>query len=62
MSMSTPDYNLRRNRDRLILAALDRTRGDKSAAAKLLGIDRTSLHRMLAKMDGVLKTSREGRF
>ena len=37
------DLNISRNTERLMDLALDQTRGDISAAAKLLGIDRGTL-------------------
>ena len=43
------DLNIRRNTRRLIWRALDITKGDQTAAAKLLGVDRSTLHYQLGK-------------
>ncbi len=43
------DLNIRRHVRRLIERALDRTRGDQTAAAKLLGVDRSTLHYQMGK-------------
>lgn len=41
------DLNLRNHKIRLIQRALDKTRGDQSAAAKMLGVDRKTVYQHL---------------
>lgn len=41
------DLNLRNHKSRLIQRALDKTRGDQSAAAKMLGVDRKTVYQHL---------------
>lgn len=47
--MNEDCLNIRLHVRRLIERALDRTRGDQTAAAKLLGVDRSTLHYQLGK-------------
>lgn len=44
-----PDFNLDRMRRRMIRRALGHTRGNMTKAAELLGIDRTTLYKLLEK-------------